>query len=159
MSAASISRLSRPKHPEITEDDLTSKAFNMKELLKGTRNQICEYVRDALASDQKNQMINKLKPDYDKNILNNKSNNEKKSQIYQKQIELKRLKNYSNNLEKLIQERFASNKTSVETLKDQNAEMERKVLIEEMTTATLSHMFSRDKQDMLAIFKPIAKIK
>lgn len=104
-------------------------------------------------------MIEKLKPDYDKNLFNNKTSNDKKTQIYQKQIELKRLKNYLNNLEKLIQERFVSDKSTVDSLNEQNTKMERKVLIEEMTTATLSHMFSRDKLDMLARFKPMEKIK
>lgn len=131
----------------------------MKDLLKGTRNEIWEYVRDALATDQKIPMIEKLKPDYDKNLFNNKTSNDKKTQIYQKQIELKRLKNYLNNLEKLIQERFVSDKSTVDSLNEQNTKMERKVLIEEMTTATLSHMFSRDKLDMLARFKPMEKIK
>ena len=66
MSATTISRLSRPKYSAITEDDLTSKAFNMKDLLKETRNEISDYVKDALATDQKIPMIEKLKPDYDK---------------------------------------------------------------------------------------------
>ena len=93
------------------------------------------------------------------NILNAKKMNDNKAQLCQKQVELKRLKSYSHNLEKLIQEKFASDKSIIDQLNNQNDAMERKVLIEEMTTATLCHMLSRDKLDLLAKFKPMEKLK
>jgi hypothetical protein len=81
---------------------LAKLGFNTKDLIKNTRTDIAEYVTDALATNQKIPMIEKIKVDHTKKIDKIYELNRLKAQRHEKQQKLKKLKEYSDKLEKQI---------------------------------------------------------
>lgn len=90
-------------------------------------------------------MIEKLKSEYANKIDQKKHINKLKSEKLQKQQELKRLKDYSDRLGKIVDERLPSDVSHLTRLQMEVNDIEYKLESEKMTRDTLRHMFTRDK--------------
>ena len=128
-------------------------------MLKNTRTEIAEYVKNALATNQKIPMIEKLKSEYANKIDQKKHINKLRAERQLKQQELKRLKDYSARLEKIIDEKLPSDVSHITSLQNEIDDIEFKLETEKMTRDTLRHMLSRDKKSMFHKLKPIEKLK
>lgn len=74
-----------------------------------------------------------------------RNKNDMAAEISRKKFHLKKLKEYSEFLQKLIDEKLNPDGNRLKTLKQRNEELEYRVLVESMESATRSHMLERDK--------------
>lgn len=90
-------------------------------------------------------MLEKIKSEYTNKVDKHKHINKLKSDKLHKEQELKRLTEYSDTLETIIQQKFNSHREQAIRLRFEVNDIEYKLDIEKMTMDTLRHMFSRDK--------------
>jgi hypothetical protein len=158
VSITEINRLSKPKYKEITEDDLSNKGkfyysnhigFNTRDLLRKTRADIEEHVQDALATNQKIPMLENIKFDNAPKVAKTKGLNKLRAQKYFKEQELKRLKDYSNQLQKIIETEIPNDSYELTKVAKKVNSSSSKLESEIVETEVLDHIFTRDKMSFL----------
>ncbi|CAI2386483.1 unnamed protein product [Moneuplotes crassus] len=142
--------LCQPKTKPITEDDLTN-----KDLRKNTRDDIYEYVKDALENNSKIPMLDKIKFDQTSKVAKINERNKIKSEIILKRAHLKRLENQLYKLEVLHDSEFNPEIGRMITLKKAVEKSAYKIEVLEMDADILNHILDRTKQSLLNRKRPV----
>jgi hypothetical protein len=113
-----------------------------------------EYVKDALATNQKIPTLEKLKFDQAPKIVKTKEVNKLKTLKFIKEQELKRLKDYSNRLQNQIETEIPCDSVDLTRISKQVESSAYKLVCELMETDTLEHILNRDRMSFLFKTKP-----
>lgn len=127
--------------------------------MRNTRADIEEYVKDALATNQKIPTLEKLKFDNAPKVAKIKELNKLKTLKFMKEQELKRLKDYSNRLQNQIETEIPCDSFELVRVSKQVESSAYKLIWEQMETDTREHILNRDRLSFLFKTKPFETLQ
>lgn len=131
---------------------------NFVEIRTKTREDIQEYVKEALESNAVVPMLKKLKIDQTSKIQKLALANKTKSEIITNQVHLGRRKKHLENLEFQLTSQFNPDFSKLQTLQKKFDSSVLKLDSVRMETDTLEHIFNRTKLSLIYRKKPAHKI-